>query len=974
MSQSAGHPKARHGSPQDVKPEVATVSSLNGAERDQEFNFRDGNIYLKIENRVFFVHRFKLVHFRQIEQMVWDHDEIVLDGTVSDFQNVLRIMYTSFDSLVRFDPDTPALTSALRVATTYDYPELRAFAIRHLEAKKLPILDYLPLARDFGIVDWQERALDYLVSRDQPITEAEANILGTKLHVATTVRREERLIRRPKPLESRVIAPAVLQGNPTKPPSPSISGGSHQPEIPNHSSSDRDVPDLVHNRISVFTEPTQKPSGVSSGARQTNATGRDTPRTPSASGSGGSGARRSNSHTASSDPKSIIPKTDCRQQTKSWDYIEATRRIQNRGNTIDLTRDSDEEDEEERVQFSDTTTPEIAVPGKMRCKPDPRTIGRWIFPLNKGKREYQLDIIKRSLFDNTLVYLPAGFGKTFIAGSVMFNFYRWFPTGKVVFIAPTKPLITQQIDACHSGCGIPRRDAIELTGTDRKGQRRRAWRERRVFYITPQTFLNDLRDGTCDALNVVLVVMGGADRATGTYAYASIVHFLMAHNLHHRILALATTIGKDLELVQELVDDLHISRIEIRDEQDAELQQYSFEKHIDLKTVRTNNVINSIKTSLAAVMWPLLKTVQTAGCCNNAEPETMSSYCPTFEITNIMVRKSNNGMRVLAPLKYLVTLSRAMEYLLVGSVTMCKRCLDDFYASGTAQFQSEWKENADWIATMSYIESHHREAVFLGLKTPYPPHPKMQRLNALVRELLDGNGERGNRIMVYTSFRECVDEIVLHLNANGPKVRASRFIGQVGGKGGEQGMSQKERSIIIGRFKTGELNVLVATSIGEEGSDIEETDLLICYDAQKAPVRMVKLQRARRTVQKRDGKVVVLLAEGREKIWDKAKEPKQDVQKASTDLSIVGLFDDAAKMIPDGVHPQCVEEILGIGPYVPEVHSNLSGKRPRITLEISEGTTKRRHVEGNNLKIPEGASVGAVTASSLATRMRPKKV
>ena len=42
--------------------------------------------------------------------------------------------------------------------------------------------------------------------------------------------------------------------------------------------------------------------------------------------------------------------------------------------------------------------------------------------------------------------------------------YNWFPQGKVVFVAPTKPLVAQQIDACHKTCGIPGRDAVELTG------------------------------------------------------------------------------------------------------------------------------------------------------------------------------------------------------------------------------------------------------------------------------------------------------------------------------------------------------------------------------------------------------------------------------------------------------------------------------------------------------------------------------
>lgn len=45
-----------------------------------------------------------------------------------------------------------------------------------------------------------------------------------------------------------------------------------------------------------------------------------------------------------------------------------------------------------------------------------------------------------------------------------FSVYRWFPSGKVIFIAPSKPLVAQQIEACHQICGIPGSDAVELVG------------------------------------------------------------------------------------------------------------------------------------------------------------------------------------------------------------------------------------------------------------------------------------------------------------------------------------------------------------------------------------------------------------------------------------------------------------------------------------------------------------------------------
>jgi ATP-dependent DNA helicase MPH1 len=124
---------------------------------------------------------------------------------------------------------------------------------------------------------------------------------------------------------------------------------------------------------------------------------------------------------------------------------------------------------------------------------------------------------------------------------------------------------------------------------------------------------------------------------------------------------------------------------------------------------------------------------------------------------------------------------------------MCQRCLNDFYASGKDQFQSNWKNNPDWKAVMSHIENHHLEAVSLGLKTPFPPHPKMGKLNDLLREHFSAEDANETRVMVFTNFRESVDEIVAHLNANESNIRASRFIGQAGGKTGEKGMNQKEQ-------------------------------------------------------------------------------------------------------------------------------------------------------------------------------------
>ena len=77
----------------------------------------------------------------------------------------------------------------------------------------------------------------------------------------------------------------------------------------------------------------------------------------------------------------------------------------------------------------------------------PETTNEWIYPNdpNFPKRNYQFSMTQTALFHNTLVSLPTGLGKTLIAAVVMYNYYRWFPTGKVIFMAPTLPLVTQQV-------------------------------------------------------------------------------------------------------------------------------------------------------------------------------------------------------------------------------------------------------------------------------------------------------------------------------------------------------------------------------------------------------------------------------------------------------------------------------------------------------------------------------------------------
>ncbi|KAL2231862.1 UNVERIFIED_CONTAM: DEAD-box ATP-dependent RNA helicase FANCM [Sesamum indicum] len=120
----------------------------------------------------------------------------------------------------------------------------------------------------------------------------------------------------------------------------------------------------------------------------------------------------------------------------------------------------------------------------------------WIYPVNVPRRDYQFSITRTALFSNTLVVLPTGLGKTLIAAAVMYNFFRWFPEGKIVFAAPSRPLVMQQIEACHKIVGIPQEWTIDLTGQTNPTRRADFWKNKRVFFVTPQVLEKDIQSGT----------------------------------------------------------------------------------------------------------------------------------------------------------------------------------------------------------------------------------------------------------------------------------------------------------------------------------------------------------------------------------------------------------------------------------------------------------------------------------------------
>ena len=136
----------------------------------------------------------------------------------------------------------------------------------------------------------------------------------------------------------------------------------------------------------------------------------------------------------------------------------------------------------------------------------------WVYPTNLPLRTYQFEIVRKSLFQNALVALPTGLGKTFIAGCVMLNYARWYPTAKIFFLAPTKPLVDQQAKAFPETCGYLNSKIAVLNGSTSAEARAEIYPRKQVFFMTAQTLQNDIANGAFDPRDAVLLVVGACTR------------------------------------------------------------------------------------------------------------------------------------------------------------------------------------------------------------------------------------------------------------------------------------------------------------------------------------------------------------------------------------------------------------------------------------------------------------------------------
>lgn len=405
-----------------------------------------------------------------------------------------------------------------------------------------------------------------------------------------------------------------------------------------------------------------------------------------------------------------------------------------------------------------------------------------------------------------------------------------------------------------------------------------------------------------------------------------------------------------MEKVQNVVDALHISRIEIREAEAPEIRKYMNTKHIEKHVVPMSDVIVDFRDRLSALMVPFIKKLVDKDILT--ERDLDAKRLRPFRITAKKMELGKSGQRwAFGPLGVLDKMARAMSHLLEFSLGMFHSSLDEMVSAGGKSKAGAGGANS--IANNFEFQRLQRDvsqelsSIKIGRngKTGADRHPKMQKALELMlahfsqaEEEENTLGQKNNtRAMVFCSLRPCVMELVDMFNEHPNLLRATKFVGQSNGKDErDKGFNQKEQKKTINEFKAGTFNILVSTSIGEEGLDIGEVDFVVLYDMPRQSIKL--LQRIGRTGRKRDGIVHVLMSENREDMnWDTAQQTHRDIQEEILHSRNLELFEDVEPLIPDRKMPECLEQVMPVDPWNPD--------DPQYKKMMDEGEKELRRMQ-----------------------------
>lgn len=468
------------------------------------------------------------------------------------------------------------------------------------------------------------------------------------------------------------------------------------------------------------------------------------------------------------------------------------------------------------------------------------------------------DVLKKG---NTMIVAPTALGKTIVATLVAADRLDKVKNSKILVLAPSKPLAIQHESTFKEFLTVP---CSSITGAVKTDERVKRWEESQIICATPQTVESDLLKGRYSLKDVSLVVFDECHHGVGSYSYVYLASRYVKESKFNLILGLTASPGSDKEKIKEVCDNLYVQNIVVKTEEDYDVRPYFNPVAIDWVRVKMSSELEKIKKHVDKALKVRLKGLKNMGIIRTVSVNKTDILRARGRVQSAIARTVNpkkECFQAISILSAVINIQHSQELIETQGVVTFNKYVARLRKKKTKAAKSLIRDPN--FGKAIYLA---REAEKHGLE-----HPKLKKVTDIIKKELGQNGQtklqseryvkdadqKSSKIMVFTQYRDSLEMIHQKLEKEG--IKSAKFFGQAS-RDGEKGLTQKEQKEIIKAFKIGEYDVLLSTSVAEEGIDIPAVDLVILYEPVPSEVRMI--QRRGRTGRKRSGRVKVLITNG----------------------------------------------------------------------------------------------------------------
>lgn len=437
-------------------------------------------------------------------------------------------------------------------------------------------------------------------------------------------------------------------------------------------------------------------------------------------------------------------------------------------------------------------------------------------------RRYQLAIYNSIVeHGNTLVVLPTGLGKTLIALMLIRDKVK---EGRCLILTPTKPLAKQHQKSVMDILGMGEGQVKLVTGEITPAKRKAEYQSE-VIISTPQTIRNDLEKGVLEP-KFSLVIFDECHRAIGDYAYTPIAEEL--HDKGALFVGLTASPGGRRDRIKKVMKALYIDNVEIRTQEDEDVSQYVQKSNVKWVPIALSSHFKEIKKCLDSL------------ASKHAQRLAAMGFRPPLKHKGQFMQMRQKILNTRHNIKF----PAMVQYSILLHVLHMTELLETQGVYPLRSYIGKLEEKTSKSAKMLLNTPEFAKIKMLAQKDE--DHPKMPVLVKYISRL------KGKKMIVFVQYRAQIARIVDVLKENG--ISAMQFVGK------KDGVTNKIQEQTIADFRDEKFDVLVASSIGEEGLDIPAVDAVIFYEPVPSEIRAI--QRRGRAARFKEGEIIVLMTKG----------------------------------------------------------------------------------------------------------------